>query len=869
MLWDTFVEQEHQIVISNLQEDNQELVNTSPFEVPGEKTVESVPSSGLIDEKTLESTLPSELTDDRTREDAISSKNEHEEMLGNVLPFESPSEEMLGNAVPSEAPSEEMLGTTSSPEALSETNSQDIDNDSEENVSSHIIDGTVKANVTVADQQKTLRNLRNDARTSLNEQGINTVYLSFGFLQWTEAKSSSQVLSSSLILVPASLQWESITAPFTLQLHDDEIVINPTLAYKLENDFGITLPTFDNDSTPNKIFSDIQELVASQGWKIEPAVSLGLLSFLKINMYNDLEEHRSVIKEHPVIRCLSGDSSALELPALPDESYDHDKNTLPEDSYQIVDADSSQMDAIEYAKRGASFVLQGPPGTGKSQTITNIIAESLAAGKKILFVSEKMAALDVVHRRLKEHDLDDFTLVLHSSKANKKDVLSQLEHSLDLSSKHIKLSEAAQRELDQLMVDRTQLNEYVTELHQKIQPLISLIYDDYGVIADNADVEDVIFPIPDVRSMTPETLRATITLVTRYAALISEMKGSINNNPWKNITISVAGYEQRHDIASQSPKLLARLTTLLNLRDSLDQEYSLACSSVNDVQNIISLLEVASHSPGIPHSWITGGSFELLTARASQENQAHDSLIQTLKTLETCCANLEIYAQTPDIDAHNFSEKLNEYLQNIQSKTQKLVMQNQRFVSWQKLSDTSTLFELATSLPSHVTRLAKLREASRQYFTPQAEDIDVHAMQNRFTSSYDAKFLESRTFYCDDRKKLSTVLAIGSHALDSDAATIEALKRVNTLASLRTWASLSAELTELCSIEAHISSICEAEIYQIPNNEIYLRFKSSSASLMKVFFMHSIARIRLLSPPCSKSALPSHLATRCSTSCVS
>ena len=185
------------------------------------------------------------------------------------------------------------------------------------------------------------------------------------------------------------------------------------------------------------------------------------------------------------------------------DGYDHDASTTPADSYLIVDADASQIDAIECAKMGASFVLQGPPGTGKSQTITNIIAECLADGEKVLFVSEKMAALDVVHRRLKDAGLDDFALVLHSYKANKKDVLDQLGRSLELSDNKVKLADEAYRSLDQLLSDRKRLNDYSSQLHEIIAPLNKSIFDANGEIAECCDVEDIVFSIDDVRMFLP------------------------------------------------------------------------------------------------------------------------------------------------------------------------------------------------------------------------------------------------------------------------------------------------------------------------------------------------------------------------------
>ncbi len=100
----------------------------------------------------------------------------------------------------------------------------------------------------------------------------------------------------------------------------------------------------------------------------------------------------------------------------------------------ILDCDSSQLEAIVAAKKGVSFVLDGPPGTGKSQTITNIIADALSAGKRVLFVSEKVAALDVVKRRLDDCGLGDFCLECHSSKANSRVVLEELKSCLELPS---------------------------------------------------------------------------------------------------------------------------------------------------------------------------------------------------------------------------------------------------------------------------------------------------------------------------------------------------------------------------------------------------------------------------------------------------
>ena len=247
----------------------------------------------------------------------------------------------------------------------------------------------VQTNQSIKDMQKTLRNLRDKSKIATEEQGINALYLSFGFLEWNESKNSKQFFRSPLILVPVSLTVESISSPYILSLHEDEILINPTLQYKLTNDYGIILPDFDEDCDLQEYFDSVNALVSHNHWKVIEETSLSMLSFLKINMYNDLAKHKDSIIRNPIVRTISGDATASN--PIPEEiiGYDFDTKTKPIDIFQVVDADSSQQDAILCAKKGISFVLQGPPGTGKSQTITNIISECLADGKKVLFVSEK------------------------------------------------------------------------------------------------------------------------------------------------------------------------------------------------------------------------------------------------------------------------------------------------------------------------------------------------------------------------------------------------------------------------------------------------------------------------------------------------
>ena len=287
--------------------------------------------------------------------------------------------------------------------------------------------GDIKTEGSILERQRTLKNMRSKARLALEEQGTNILYLSFGFLEWKDGKgASAQWIKSPLILVPVVLTLEALNSPYTLSKHEDDIVVNPTLEYYLKTEHGIELPHFDlNKDFLDDYLKKLEEIADQRGWRIIREVSLGLLSFLKITMYNDLIRNEERIKKNPVIRAMSGDVEEANNISEELRSFDLD-SINPQDCYQVMSADSSQQDAILYSKKNISFVMQGPPGTGKSQTITNIIAEALADGKKVLFVSEKMAALQVVYHRLQEAHLADFCLPLHSYKANKKDILRRL-----------------------------------------------------------------------------------------------------------------------------------------------------------------------------------------------------------------------------------------------------------------------------------------------------------------------------------------------------------------------------------------------------------------------------------------------------------
>jgi predicted DNA-binding WGR domain protein len=101
------------------------------------------------------------------------------------------------------------------------------------------------------------------------------------------------------------------------------------------------------------------------------------------------------------------------------------------DQHLVVSCDATQASAIARARTGASYIIQGPPGTGKSQTITNLIADYVARGKRVLFVCEKRAAIDVVFHRLRQQGLDSLCCLIHDSQTDKKAFIQNLKQTYE------------------------------------------------------------------------------------------------------------------------------------------------------------------------------------------------------------------------------------------------------------------------------------------------------------------------------------------------------------------------------------------------------------------------------------------------------
>lgn len=318
--------------------------------------------------------------------------------------------------------------------------------------------------------QKRLYYISQQAKSVLEEQGYTILYLALGFLEWTESPDSIKPRRAPLLLIPVELERAKIGAAFKLVWTGEDIFANISLQAKLEEQ-GVLLPDFQLLDEKHGIDSYLQSVTESiskkSDWRVLNDIYLDFFSFTKFVMYKDLDPTTWPDGKKPsdnlLIKYLF-DPVTQEFDLSFSED-DVDKILDVRDQYHVMDADPSQIAVIEDVKSGHNLVVEGPPGTGKSQTITNIIAELLATGKSVLFVSEKMAALEVVKNRLDDVGIGEFCLELHSRKSNKKEVLKKLEHTL---SKPRRQSKSLSDDFSRLESLKTELNNYAAALREPI-----------------------------------------------------------------------------------------------------------------------------------------------------------------------------------------------------------------------------------------------------------------------------------------------------------------------------------------------------------------------------------------------------------------
>jgi len=326
--------------------------------------------------------------------------------------------------------------------------------------------------LTRRETDRRLKELYRTARVDLEESGVNTLFLTLGVLEWCEIEAPGVRYRAPILMVPIRIERRSVADGYRIRRLDEDSVVNTTLLEMLRREYKLNVPGLDPlpmdeaGCDVQKIFGIFRATVRDiKGLSVSEDCMIGQFSFGKFVMWKDITSRIDAVRSNPIVAHLISRSGAYDdgieafAPNEVDKHFDYAKVCCP------LSADSSQLAAVLYSGIGKSFVLHGPPGTGKSQTITNIIAHNLSLGKRVLFVSEKKAALDVVYGRLAKLGLAPFCLQLHSNKSGKAEVYAQFSEVLKLGWK------SPSRDWESVIAEtealRQKLDGYVKALHRQ------------------------------------------------------------------------------------------------------------------------------------------------------------------------------------------------------------------------------------------------------------------------------------------------------------------------------------------------------------------------------------------------------------------
>ncbi|TCV08992.1 AAA domain-containing protein [Samsonia erythrinae] len=473
-------------------------------------------------------------------------------------------------------------------------------------------DTKLQTRLTPQGLQKRLLDLYHDSRTLEEEQGVNILYLTLGTLKWIDPNNKENIRYAPLILIPVSLERGNVGERFKLRARQDEIIENLSLESYLQRTHEILLPKINTDEELDlsRYIDEVSQAVQIKpDWGVkENDITLGFFSFAKFLMYRDLDPENwpedDNITDQPLIQSLMVDGFNEKDERLSDDAP-IDPFILPKDMLHIMDSDTSQTLAIHDVRQGKNLIIQGTPGTGKSQTIANIIASAVADGKTVLFVAEKMAALEVVKRRLDHAGVGDACLELHSNKANKKVFLEELKRVWELGSPRGEFPETL---VENLTDARDRLNAHPARLHKIYHPSSFTPYQVMGhlVRLRQSGQAPTDFSLKNFENWNANDLEKRLDLVKEIVERIRDI-GVPDRHPWSGV-----GLEQI--LPMDVEKLLPRLQQLEDDVDRLTTDIDclsgkLEVTPVPDIfSSINKLVEVAeciNKSPDLSEKALT------------------------------------------------------------------------------------------------------------------------------------------------------------------------------------------------------------------------------------------------------------------------
>ncbi len=436
-------------------------------------------------------------------------------------------------------------------------------------------------------------------RTWMQETGINVMQVAYGFLEWSEPNQTGTSFAP-LILSTATLEKKRTRhgSEYWIRGAGEDAELNGVMSEKLRLEFGIELPPFDGTSVEDYIATAAAVAPKNITWKLRRQIAVGVFPSARMAMYHDLDpEHRTLHASEIVRTMLTGSNSDAENPFGDEYNVDepHIEAAVP---HLVMDADSSQFSTLVDIAEGKNVAVEGPPGTGKSQTIVNAIASALAAGKKVLFVAEKLAALNVVKSRLDAVGLGEFLLTLQAERSTREQVIASIRERIEMDAPSAVRDYALQ--LTEFQRSRSELAEYIALITAPFKNTGFSAHEILGKTIASSRFDDVSTSvinscsIPNVYLSRAGLLRlkqiasdaAAAHVATRTVA--NHWRGTRLKNPNRFVV------EEACELAKNAADGFVRLA-ILRERSS---DFGVSDLSVSDLESLSAFLADAAKLPG-------------------------------------------------------------------------------------------------------------------------------------------------------------------------------------------------------------------------------------------------------------------------------
>ena len=565
----------------------------------------------------------------------------------------------------------------------------------------------------------------NQANSIFEEQGYPVLYLALGLLQWNDSRSSVKNPKAPLLLIPVELKRIGKARNFSIQWTGDEIFTSITLQAKMK-EFGIQLPEFEMPEEAAGIeeyFRAVSRAIhENKDWKLLPEICLDLFNFRKFVMYKDLDsatwpEDMSPA-DHPLIRkVFNPEDPQCEASGFLEGEVD--LKLSAKDTYQIMDADSSQIAVIEDVKAGKNLVVEGPPGTGKSQTIANTIAELMAQGKSVLFVSEKMAALQVVKSRLDSAGLGELCLEIHSNQTRKKAVLEELEKTLN---REAPSPIRPERDLNELEKLKHELNQYTLSLGKPVGKLYPSLYTLYGIrektraYFESKGLKMPVYKFQEPETWEPETWADAKAVLEKISQVLPFLE-PVRKNPWYGCEPGLILPADLDEIKSLTDECAAAFEVLEAAIKTLnDLSATSKPGTFKGITTVIDAARFVGNSKPLPEKMLQSSEWGSETSRAEA-----DVLVSKLRQyieLKTF-VDKTFHPAIFELDSSKFEELSGNLLKLLNPKYRKLKKEiSACYLSGVPFRDSNILLDLASlsEFKAHRLELESSDAKGKKYF---------------------------------------------------------------------------------------------------------------------------------------------------------